>query len=75
MTTLDVSYGDPDSSYAEPRVSFFDWILHAHAGLRNARALRIGHKRRVHLPSSDLVHLRLRPRRGHGLHKVESCWA
>lgn len=71
MTTLDLKCGDPVCSYAEPRASFFDWVLHAHASLRNVRALRT-HKRRVHLPSPELVRLRLRlrPRHGHELHKV-----
>jgi hypothetical protein len=73
MTTLDLKCGDPGCSYAEPRASFFDWVLHAHASLRNIRALRARYKRRVHLPSAELI--RLRPRRGHGLHKVQSCWA
>jgi hypothetical protein len=75
MTTLDLKCGDPVCSYAEPRASFFDWVLHAHASLRNVRALRAHHKRRVHLPSADVVRLRLRLGRGRDLRKVESCWA
>ena len=73
MTTLDLKCGDPVCSYAEPRTSFFDWILHAHASLRNVRALRARYKRRVHLPSAELI--RVRSRHGHELRKVESCWA
>lgn len=75
MITLDLTHGDPISAYAAPRASFFDWILHAHAGLRNARALRAGQKRRAHLPTADLLRLRLRPRGGRELRKVVSCWA
>jgi hypothetical protein len=75
MTTLELKCGDPLCSYAEPRASFFDWILHTHASLRNVRALRTHYKRRVHLPSADAVRARLRLGRDRALRRIESCWA
>ena len=73
MTTLELLSDDLIGSYAEPRLSFFDWILHVHAGLRHAHALHASCKRRIHLPTPDRARLRLR--REHAPRKAENRWA
>ena len=38
------------------RLSFFNWVIRAHSGLRQDRAEHLPHARRIHLP--DVVRVR-----------------
>ncbi|HEX5846628.1 MAG TPA: hypothetical protein VFY53_10235 [Rhodoplanes sp.] len=73
MSTLDLMSDDLIDSDVEQGLGFFDWLLRVHTCVHNAHALRGGSKRRVHLPTTDVMRLRLR--REHALRKAEKCWA
>ena len=38
---------------ADPNLSFFDWILHAHVGVHSANVMRTHYRHRIHLPMRD----------------------
>ncbi|HEX5845710.1 MAG TPA: hypothetical protein VFY53_05385 [Rhodoplanes sp.] len=73
MTTLDLMSDDLIDSDVEQGLGFFDWLLRVHTCVHNAHALRDGSKRRVRLPTTDAMRLRLR--REHALRGAEKCWA
>ncbi|MGZ8308561.1 MAG: hypothetical protein ACXWU0_01825 [Rhodoplanes sp.] len=72
MTTLDLMSDDLIDSDVEQGLGFFDWLLRVHTCVHNAHALRGGSKRRVHLPTTDVMRLRLR--REHAVRRAEKCW-
>ena len=72
MTTLDLMSDDLIDSDVEQGLGFFDWLLRVHTCVHNAHALRGGSKRRVHLPTTDVMRPRLR--RAHAVRRAEKCW-
>lgn len=53
MTILDLSSDRLFDCDAEPGFSFSDWILHAHVGVHDLRAMRTHYRRRIHVPARD----------------------